>query len=115
MIPSNPPAREPGFSLAVISLLMALGSILFPFPGLIELYDVPVGTECRPMGQAMTLFVAGVGGPVVALVLAAAAFSRGRISRRIAVVAGILSLVPFPLQWFTLHWIVQSHNLILEP
>jgi hypothetical protein len=115
MTSSVPPTREPGFSLAVISLLMAVGSVLFPLPGFIDLYGVPAGTACRPMGQAMSLFVMGIGGPFVALVLAAAAFSRGRVSRRIAIVAGVLSLVPFPLQWFLFRWIVESHNLILEP
>ena len=68
------------------------------------------------MGLAMAIFFAGVGAPVIAIMLAAfALFSGGRISRRLAIVSAVLAVIPFPLYAILLHWIVAAHKLVLEP
>jgi hypothetical protein len=114
MNPHDPPTREPGFEMAIVSLVIAVGSLLFPLPGIIELYNIPPGTACRPMGIVAFLFLASILGPLFTLVLAVPACFRGRISRRLAIIAGILSFVPFPLYRSVFHWIVVAHNLTLE-
>ena len=115
MTSGNTASREPGFALAITSLLIVAVGILFPIPAFLELYNTPVGTACRPMGAAVAVFLGGIGAPLLAMVLALLAFFRGRISRRLAVVAGVLSFVPFPLYMILFRWIVSMHNLTLEP
>jgi len=110
----NTTIREPGFGLAIASLLIAVVGILLPIPAYLELYNTPVGTTCRPMGAAVAVFLGGVGAPLLAILFALLAFSGGRISRRLGIVAGILSLTPLPLYWWLFRWIVSAHSLILE-
>jgi hypothetical protein len=116
MTSDNATTRERGLGLAVTSLLLALGSILYPVPGFVELYGVPPGTAGRWMGLTLVLFEAGIGAPLLVIVLALLAFiAGGRISRRVCVVAGLLAFVPLPFYWWLFHWIANTHHLILEP
>jgi hypothetical protein len=57
MISRTPVTREPGFGLAVAALLIAAGSILYSVPSYLDLYNAPIGIECRPMGAAVAIFL----------------------------------------------------------
>jgi hypothetical protein len=111
----NKSARDPGMPFAITSLLIAIGCILVQVNGFVALYNEPVGAACRPMGLAVAFFVAGIAGPLTALLLAAVTFFRGRSSRWIALVGGALSLVPLPMHVVLYHWIVSTHQLVIEP
>lgn len=100
---------------AVAALLIAIGGILLPIPGYVELYRMPIGSACRPMGQAVAFFFCGFGSPLIVIILGVLAWSRRRTSRFCCVAAVLLSLVPLPLYRFLLRWIIDSHHLTMEP
>lgn len=109
------PTRSDSFGVGVVALVLAVGSVAFPIPAFVDLYSVPPGTACRPMGAAMVLFLGGLGIPLVAIVFGLLSLAYGRISRILGITAILLSCVPLPLYYFLFRWIIHSHHLILEP
>jgi hypothetical protein len=110
----NAPIRKQSPVLAMAALVIAIFAVLHPIPSFIELYHIPADTACRPMGATWALFFDGMLLPVVAIILAVAAFFCGKASRRLAGVAVFLSLVPLPVYLLLLQWIIKAHHLHLE-
>jgi hypothetical protein len=100
---------------AITAVVAALAGICCPIPLFVDFYNVPAGTMCRPMGLAMAIFSSGIACPILTLIPASLALFCGRLSRYVAVVAIITSLMPIPLYFWLFHWIVNAHHLVLEP
>jgi hypothetical protein len=99
----------------VVALVFAIGGILLPIPSFVELYQIPVDTACRPMGQAAAFLICGIGTPLVVITLGILGWTGRRSVRFYGIAAMLLSLVPFPLYYFLFRWIVDCHHLIMEP
>jgi hypothetical protein len=112
----RPVAREHGLVFAAAAMVVSVAGTLVPIPSCLELYNVPAGSACRPMGTAAICLVAGIGTPACALTLALLASLCGaRISRRLSVGAVVLSFIPLPVYWLLFRWIVAAHHLVLKP
>ena len=109
----SPAVRSNWFSFVAIAA--AIGGILFPISSFVELYQMPVDTACRPMGQAATILLCGFGTPLIVIILGLLGWTKGRIERICCIAALLLSFIPLPLYYFLLRWIVDSHHLIMEP
>lgn len=113
MNPQQPVQRDFGFRLVSFALFVAIVGIAIPIPSFWDFYNIPAGTECRPMGALLTCFLAGIGTPLFTLLLARLARPSSNAGRWLAIAASLLSLVPFPLYYFLSRWIVSSHHLTL--
>lgn len=94
---------------------MAVAGLVLPIPGFWDLYSIPVGTECRPMGQAFSIFLFGLGTPAVVLPFAIVAMTERGTSRKLGLVAVALSVLPLPIFYFLFDWIMDAHALIPLP
>ena len=99
----------------IVACALAVAGLVLPLPGFWELYNIPVGTECRPMGQAFSIFLFGLGTPSVVLPFAIVAMAERGTSRKLGLVAVALSLLPLPIFNFLFGWIMNAHALIPLP
>ena len=100
---------------AAVACAMAVIGLLLPIPCFWELYSIPAGTACRPMGCAARIFFAGLGTPFLVLPFAIVAIAERGSSRIAGLVALALSVLPFPLYYFLFDWIMDAHALIAKP
>jgi hypothetical protein len=98
----------------IAALGIALLSIAAPIPGFIALYNVRPGIAYRPMGQAISVFVFGIGTPLAAIAFGLFSLSQGRTGRILGCISILLSCVPLPLYTFLLHWISNLHDLFID-
>jgi hypothetical protein len=110
-----PTSHSNQLGFVVVALVFAVGGILLPIPSFVDLYRFPAETACRPMAQAAAFFLCGVGTPLLVFPLGLLGWSGRRKLRLYGIAAILLSLLPFPLYYFLLQWIVESHHLIIEP
>lgn len=112
----EPPMPSPASkSFGTVACALAVAGLVLPLPGFWDLYNLPVGTECRPMGQAFSIFLFGLGTPSVVLPFAIIAMAQRGTSRKLGLVAVALSLLPLPTLYFLLGWIMEAHALIPLP
>jgi hypothetical protein len=110
--PHSKNSHQIGFAVAAW-IVVVLGLAL-PIPSFIELYQIPIGTMCRPMGQAAMMLLSGFGTPLLAICLGSFCWKGSRSARLGGIAAAILSLIPLPLYYFLFQWIVDSHHLLIE-
>jgi hypothetical protein len=111
----QPVRRDYGYRLVALALFIAVVGVAAPIPSFWEFYNIPAGTACRPIGSTMAFFLAGIGTPLLTLLLARLARPSSNAGRRLAIAASLLSLVPFPLYYFLSRWIISAHHLTLLP
>ena len=111
------PNSDSSLRWPIAACALAAFGLLFPLPSFVELYNEPAGSSVRPMGQAALIFLAGIGTPIVVVILLLATdtiFKPGA-SRWLSVLAIVLAAIPFPAYVLLFRWIVDSHRLVLKP
>lgn len=109
------PTQGTRYGVAITACVLAVIGTAWPLPWFVELYQVPAGTAVRPMGAAGSVFLCGLGTPLLVMPLALLALSRGGASRWLGMLAALLSLFPLPVYWLLMRWIVSAHGLELKP
>lgn len=112
-LPPKPSRRSK--ALAAMACALAVLGLVFPAPGFLELYRIPAGTACRPMGQVASIFLAGLGTPLLVLPFAIMAISEHVASRVMGLLAMTISVLPLPLYSFLFRWIMDTHALVPQP
>ena len=112
-LPPKPSRRSKAF--AAMACALAVLGLVFPAPSFLELYSIPAGTACRPMGQVAGIFLAGLGTPLLVLPFAMVAISEHGASRVMGLLAMAISALPLPIYFFLFRWIMDAHGLIPLP
>lgn len=115
MNPQKPAPRDHGLRLVWLAIFIAVAGIAVPIPSAWEFYNIPAGTACRPMQAFIAFALAGIGTPIVSILLASLARPKNAAGRRLAKLAAVLSLVPPVLYFCLFRWIIYSHQLTLLP
>ena len=100
---------------SALACALAVLGLVWPIPAFWELYNLPAGTACRPMGETASIFLVGLGTPLLVLPFAIVAISERGSSRMLGLLAIALSVLPFPVYFLLLRWIIEAHALSLKP
>lgn len=98
----------------VLACALAVLGLAWPIPAFWELYNLPTGSPCRPMGQTASVFLAGLGTPLLVLPFAITAISQRGSSRMVGLLAIAFSALPFPIYFLLLRWILEAHALSIK-
>lgn len=112
-LPPKPSGASKVF--ATVACAFAVIGLVLPIPCFVELFSIPAGTACRPMGCAISIFFAGLGTPFLVLPFAIVAISERGSSRMVGLLAMALSVLPFPIYFFLFDWIMDAHALVPKP
>ncbi len=114
MLPSTPITPDTRPNWARYACAFAAGGFILPPYWIMELFSVPPGAAIRPMGLGAAFLVTLVTPLIVAPFGVLAICERGA-SRTLGILALLASVVPLPLYWALVCWIVDSRALIIEP
>jgi hypothetical protein len=113
VIRKQPGVVDHGLRLVTMAMIVAVVGIMAPMAAFWDLYNLPSGTQCRPIGAAVAFLTSGVITPLFALFLVRIARPTTPFGKKLALAASLLSLVPFPLYYAVFRWIVAAHHLTL--